>query len=84
MFKETFLKLFWTNIHKKHCEKLATKPTSVLLIFTTFYQYEKKFSELSNLKTSKWNRSQTEDDLRITLHQIDPRKNVVTGSTFPH
>lgn len=53
MFKETFLKLFWTNIHKKHCEKLATKPTSVLLIFTTFYQYEKKFSELSNLKTSK-------------------------------
>lgn len=76
MFKETFLVVLISSkcILIGHYTKLTAEAITVQVIFATFYQYKTKFiDKLSNLKTSKQNRSQTEDYLWITLHQIEPK-----------
>ena len=80
-FCETSLEIFWAHLCTENYAELATKAISILLIFPTTYLCEKAFSTMENLKTSKRNRLQTEDDLRITLSQIEPRWNLLCENT---
>jgi len=81
MFCETSLEIFWANLCTGNYAELATKAISILLIFPSTYLCEKAFSTMANLKTSKRNRLETEDDLRIALSQIEPRWNLLCENT---
>jgi len=81
MFCETSLEIFWAHLCTGNYAELATKAISILLIFPSTYLCEKAFSTMANLKTSKRNRLETEDDLRIALSQIEPRWNLLCENT---
>ena len=82
MFCETSLEIFWAHLCTGNHAELATKAISILLIFPTIYLCEKAFSTMANLKTSKRNRLETEDDLRIALSQIESKGGIYYVKTL--
>lgn len=53
MFNEIFLEILWARLCTGNYAELAAKAISILLIFPTTCLFEKRFSTMSNLKTSK-------------------------------
>lgn len=78
---ETSLEIFLAHLSPGSYTELAAIAISILLMFPTTYLCEKGFSTMENLKMSKRNRLETEDDLRIALSQIEPRWNLLCENT---
>lgn len=66
MFSETPLEIFGHNARKIG----KIKAILIVLNLSTTYLYEKRFSTMLNLKTSKIKKLQTDYDLRIALCKI--------------
>jgi hypothetical protein len=71
-FKQQTLDTFWCSVVDEY-PLLGNKALTVLLPFATTYLCEVSFSALANMKTKFRSRLNVENDLRVSLSQIEPR-----------